>query len=184
MQHDEIPGSVKFSFAIGLKPWQNEPEAYSLPIDGTIMVCREDQKDPDALTAAGHIELTVIKVAEVTNEKMMLSDVFGDCGLDAVYSVLFDQTGLREDLEIDFIPGDIVYIRSVKLAPKYLRTRLFFQAVEATIAAFASMGLVVAIKDTLDRGKREWTQMGFELIPGTDFVYRDNYSIHPNLKAY
>ena len=45
------------------------------------MVSGEDRSDPDALAAAGQIELTVIKLAEVTNDKMMLSDVFDDCGL-------------------------------------------------------------------------------------------------------
>ena len=183
MDNDEATGSVKFSYSLGLKPWQGDPTEYYVPLQGTIIVARNDEEDEDALTAAGQIELTIIKAAEVTNEQMMLPAVFDDCGLDAVFSALYDDSGLRSDLEIDLIPGDIVFIQSIQLAPKYMRTRLFFQAVETTIAAFASMGLVVATKNTLDRGNQEWTQMGFELIPGTDFVYRDNYSIHPNRKA-
>jgi hypothetical protein len=184
MHHDEIPGLVRISYDIALKPWQNDPDEYSLPVTASIMAYVNGHADPDKTVAAGHIELTVIKLAEVTNDKMMLSDVLDACGLAILFSCLFDEAGLRTDLEIDFIPGDIVFIRSIKLAPEYLRTRLFFQAVETTLAAVATIGLVLAIKDTLDLGKREWTQMGFELIPGTDFIYRDNYSVHPDRKAY
>jgi hypothetical protein len=184
MHHDEIPGLVTISYDIALKPWQNDPDEYSVRVMASIMAYVNGRNDPDETVAAGHIELTVIKLAEVTNDKMMLSDVFDACGLPVLFSSLFDDTGLRTDLEIDFIPGDVVFIRSVKLAPKYLRTRLFFQAVETTLAAIATIGLVAAIKDTLDLGKREWTQLGFELIPGTDFIYRDNYSVHPDRKAY
>ena len=184
MHHDEVPGLVRISYDISLKPWQNDPDEYSVPATAFIMAYTNGQNGPDETVPAGRIELTVIKLAEVTNDKMMLSDVFDACGLSVLFSCLFDDTGLRTDLEIDFIPGDIVFIRSITLEPKYLRTRLFFQAVETTLAAIAAIGLVAAIKDTLDLGKREWTQMGFELIPGTDFIYRDNYSVHPDRKAY
>ena len=184
MHHDEVPGLVRISYDISLKPWQNAPDEYSVPATALIMAYTNGHNDPDETVPAGHIDLTVIKLAEVTNDKMMLSDVFGACGLSVLFSCLFDDAGLRTDLEVNFIPGDIVFIRSVILEPEYVRTRMFLQAVEATLAAMAAIGLVAAIKNTLDLGKREWTQMGFELIPGTDFIYRDNYSVHPDMKAY
>jgi len=171
---------MSFSCSLGLRPWGNDPSDYSVEVQGTIMLSADDEDDPDALVDAGKIELTIIKVAEVAEDPTMMMYVFDDCALNELYAALYNEAGLRKDLETNAVPGDIVFIESIQLDPKYLRTSLFVQAVETTIAAFASMGLVAASKGTLDRGNQEWDQMGFVLIPGTDFVFRDNQSFESN----
>lgn len=185
MNDNEVTGSVRFSFSVGLKPWNDEPTEYFLPVEGEIIACLNVPGDPDATEVAGRIELKVIKFAEAFNDHVDLSDVFHEASLGSVYLALFNQKGsFKKKLDISLLPGEVIFIDAITLEPKYQPTRLLLQAVESVIPALSSMGLVVACRETLDRGNKEWKRLGFDRVPRTDFIYRDDFNINPTRKAY
>lgn len=184
MSDDEVIGTVRLAFAIGLKPW-DDPTAYSFPVRGEIVACLDVPDDPHAVETAGRIGLTVIKFTEAYNDDVELADVFYEAGLPDVYSTFFDkEEDFKKPLDNRILPGDIVFIESVTLEPKFSRTRLLVQTVESIIPSFSSLSLTIARKTTLDHGQREWLQLGFELTEGSEFVYRDNVELDPRRKAY
>jgi hypothetical protein len=182
--NEEIIGYVRYPLSCPLKPWNQDPDDYYLPIEATIIA----SIDEDVEETAGELHLVVIKMAEAINDHVKLYDVFDACSadLEELYHALFNAEGAaKEELRIECAPAcDILYIDSVKLVPKYASTRLFFQALEAAIATLASQGLTVAYMRTLDLGGNEWTRCGFEVVPGTDIVFRDNVRIRTDRKAY
>jgi hypothetical protein len=105
--------------------------------------------------------------------------------LEEVQAALLEENDtFRLDLKIDAPLGDILFIDSIQLNPKYARTTLAWRSLEAAFATFASVGVVVAYAATLDQCPGEWSACGFERVSGTEIVYRDNYGIHPDRKAY
>jgi hypothetical protein len=185
MNSDEVIGSVRLSFAVGLKPWNADPTAYLFPAKGDIIVSRDDPSDPDAIEIAGQIEIKVIMFSEAFNDHIDLADVFHEANLDEVHSAFFNRKGdFKKRLDIALLPGAIIFINAITLESKYRRTRLLLQSVESLIPALSSMGLVVARRATLDRGNTEWKQLAFDPVPGTDFVYREDFEIDPRRKAY
>jgi hypothetical protein len=181
----ELIGNVRFSIAVGLKPWNQNPEEYYLSIVGNIIVCIDDGQDPEAEEQAGEIQLTLIKIAEAINNQANLAFIFDSMDLEEVQAALMEENDtFRLDLKIDAPRGDILFIDSIKLDRKYARATLSWRALEAAFATFASVGVVAAYAPTLDQCPGEWSEYGFERAPGTEIVYRDNYGVHPDRKAY
>ncbi len=61
---------------------------------------------------------------------------------------------------------------------------MLLQILETTIATFATQGLIVARMNTLNVGDNEWTACGFEDVPGTAIVFRDNVRLLPDRKLF
>ena len=185
MNSDEVIGSVRLSFAIGLKPWKNEASAYFFPARGEIVARLDVPGDPTALEIVGRIELTVVKFTEAYNDHVDLADVFHAAGFDEVHSAFFKKNGdFKEPLEDTILPGEIIIIESLKLEPKFRQTSLLVQAVETTIPSFSSNSFVISRQATLDRGNKEWHELGFDLVQGTNLVYRHNSEIDPRRTPY
>lgn len=185
MNQVEVIGSVKFSMSCGLKPWQKDPDEYWQSVEGKVIASVDKEEDPDAIETAGDLQLVVIKMAEAVNDHVSLHQVFDahSIDLEELYHALFDEDeGFKKDLQIECGPSDILYVDSVKLRPKYKSSLLFFQALESAIAMFASQGLIVAHMSTLNLGDNEWTRCGFEVVPGTAIVFRDNVRLDPRRK--
>jgi hypothetical protein len=136
--NEEVIGYVRFPLSCSLKPWDEDPEEYYLPVEATIVAAPEE----DLEETAGQLQLVVIKLAEAVNDHVTLYDIFDACSadLEELYHAIFNVEGdPKEELRIECAPAyDILYIESVKLEPKYASTRLFYQAVEAAISMFAS----------------------------------------------
>ena len=185
MNNDEVIGSVRLSFAIGLKPWNNEASAYFFPAKGDIIACLDGPGDPTALEIVGRIELIVIKFTEAYNDHVDLADVFHAGGFDEIHSAFFKKSGdFMEPLEDTMLPGEIIIIESLKLEPKFSHTRLLIQAVETIIPSFSSNSLVIARQATLDRGNKEWHELGFDPVQGTNLIYRHNSESDPRRTPY
>jgi hypothetical protein len=185
MNNDEVIGSVRLSFSVGLKPWNDEPIEYFFPVEGTIIGCLDVPGDSDATEVAGRIAAKVIKFHEAFNDHMDMADIFNKAELGLVHSALFNKKGdFKKKLDIALLPGEIIFIDAITLEPKYQATRLLLQTVETIMPALSPMGLVIARRETLDRGRKEWKQLAFDPVPGTDFVYRDDFHVNPRHKAY
>lgn len=185
MNNDEVIGSVRLSFSVGLKPWNGEPSKYFIPAKGEIIAFLDVPDDTDSIEIAGRIEVIVIKFTEAFNDGMDMGDIFHEAGLGAVHASLFNRKGdFKKKLDTGLLPADIVFIDVVTLELKYQPTRLLLQCVESLIPALSSMGLFVAHRATLDGGKKEWKQLAFDPVPGTDLVYRNDFDIDPRRKAY
>lgn len=182
MNDDEVIGSIRVSFSVGLKPWNDDPTEYLLAAKGEIVAALDA---PGTTEIAGQIEATIIKFSEAINDRMDLGDIFHEASLGDVHSALFRKKGdFKRKLNIGLLPGEIIFIETISLEPKYQPTHILLQSVEAIIPALSSMGLVVARQATLDRGKDEWKTLAFDPIPGTDFVYRDDINVNPRRKPY
>ena len=185
MNNDEVIGSVRFSFSVGLKPWNEEPIEYFFPVEGTIVSNINVAGDSAATEDAGQIAIKVIKFHEAFNDHMDMADIFHKADLGVVHSSLFNKKwDFKKKLEIALLPGEIIFIDAITLEPKYQPTRLLLQTVETIIPALSSMVLVVARRETLDLGRKGWKQLAFDPVPGTDFVYRDDFHVNPRQKAY
>jgi hypothetical protein len=185
MNNHEVIGSVRLSFALGLKPWNNEPSAYAFPASGDIVASLDAPGDLTGFEIAGRVELTVIKFTEAYNDHVDIADVFCEVGFEDVHSTFFEKDGdFKKPMEDTMLPGEIIIIETLKLEPKYRHTRLLVQAVETIIPSFSSNSLVIARRATLDRGDKEWHGLAFDPVHGTDFVYRHNSEIDPRRKPY
>lgn len=185
MNDDEVTGMIQFSFATSLKPWGGDPTRYWFPATGEIVADLDSPDDSDATEAAGRMELKIIRFSEAYNDHVDLSDVFYEAGLGAVYVAMFNSRGgIKKQLDIDLLPGEVIFINAIQLEAKYRPTPLLLQTVEGMIGALTSMGLIVACRDTLDLGNKEWKQLGFDRVPRTQFIYRDDYGMNPRRKAY
>jgi hypothetical protein len=187
MNTAEAIGAITFSLSCGLKPWGEDPEEYWLPVTGKIVVSAGDDADPDAEATAGDLRLVVVKMGEVINDHVSLQQVFDAHSQELldIYDAVFDGDGhAKEELRIECVPCDILFVESVNLKPKFRSPTLLLQILETTIATFATQGLVLARMNTLNMGDNEWTTCGFEDVPGTTVVFRDNVRIHPDRKLY
>lgn len=182
MNENEVTGIIQFSFATSLKPWGGDPTRYWFPATGEIIA---DLDESDTTEVAGRMELKIIRFSEAFNDHVDLSDVFYEAGLGSVYMAMFNARGdIKKQLDIDLLPGEVIFINAIHLEEKYRPTTLLLKAVEAMIGSLASMGLIVACRDTLDLNNKEWKQLGFDRVPRTSFIYRDDFGLNPRRKPY
>ena len=168
-----------------MKPWNKEPKAYFFPARGEIIACGGVPSDSSALEIAGRFDLTVIKFTEAFNDHVDVGDVFHEADFDDIHSAVFKKDGnFKEPLEDTMLPGEIIIIESLKLEPKFRQTRLLIQTVETIIPSFSSNSLVIARQATLDRGNKEWHELGFDPVQGTNLVFRHNSEIDPRRTPY
>lgn len=187
MDISERVGAINFSLEPGLKPWEGDPDEYYVPVFGKIVVCTGDDANPDREATVGDLQLVVVKMCEAVNDRVILQQVCDAHSeeLLEIYSAIFDAEGdAKEELRLECLPCDIVYLESVSLKPKYRSSALLLRVLETTIATFASQGLVVAHMNTLNQKHNEWSTCGFEVVPGTSIVFRDNVRLLPGRKLF
>ena len=178
MKRKQCSGSVVFTHAMALKPWERAAEKYVTEITGKIVVWRGNDEDALGGTVA-QMTLRVIKMAEALRHTVHLFEVLDSHGLDSLYSVVFEEDGVfRPDVEVEAHYGDLLVIENVRLKPEFESTALRHQAVETAIATFASAGVVLIRKRVLRVEAEAWVDRGYIELPADDYLLRDNWRLH------
>jgi hypothetical protein len=180
---DRFFGNVRFSVEASLKPWNRDPDQFTLEISGEIWAI-VDSSDTDR--KVGSIRLELILVTEAINQGVPLYDVFdahsGD--IEAVYADLFGEDEEPKD-EFCIEPGwqNLLHLVSVTADDTFRATTIRVQAVDTAIAAFGSRAIIVAYKREVEFSDDEWKRLGFVNAAGTSLVFRDNQSKNPYGRA-
>ena len=169
MDHEGVGGSVHFSLAVGLTPW-DDPGDFVHAVTGRAV-------DVDG-NHVGTITFKLVNAVESLNRGQRLFHVCdADSGdLEAVYSTLFDAGGEpRDGLDFDPCWHNLLYIESLENTPGPLRVQL----IETAIATFCPAGLVVAVEEALALSIAEWRTLGFQRIASSPLVVRDQSKLNP-----
>jgi len=123
--------------------------------------------------------LMVVKLAEARRAGVSVSDLFGCYDIDELDTVLFDDEGnFSAELPIKAPYGDLLVITEVRLKLRYCDARLRSQAIEAAIASFATIGVVVIKKHVLRLSVEAQLDKGYVDLLCNDFLMRDNCRLH------
>ena len=158
----ELFASIAFESQVGLAPQAEDEIVHD--VIGRVTVMNEDSEDEQA---AGVVEFSMVPLAEIRRREMNLQEIFyGDSeGLSEAYEAL-------PDYIVDSAQS-LVFIYAMEVEKRFRRPELVTRIVETIIAVFAPFGVTVAwAGDSVDVQVDEWDDLGFDGIPGTNFVIR------------
>jgi hypothetical protein len=171
---DELHGSIAFTTASSLQPWGGDPTHYLLEFSGTVVVANRAEGADDDPQPAGDLKLLVVKMSEARKAGVPVCDIC-DChsgDLEEVWATLFEHDEFSEEFDVRSPSGDLLYIDTIALKPKYMARPVYYQVVETAIAMFASRGPVVAYKATFQDDPKRWRKLGFAEIPNSELLVR------------
>jgi len=156
----EAIGHVKFSFSSSLRPWDGDPEQDWIEVTGRIMAL------PDEAPDDAEAEPVLVRVAEARDDEVSLFAVFDsyDQALHEIYRSLFNRDEeIRSSLGMDPFVHEVLFVRSLKLKPRWQGSSLGAQAIQTAASTLVTMGLVVANAD-LGLSIDDWLNLGFVKI--------------------
>lgn len=179
---DDTWGHVEFSLTPSLIP-RDDPANYVVEIQGMIRAksyppAVDDREGIE--TDVGHMELLLVLSTQACNDGIHLAEVCDSHSseLSHAYATLFKANeSPREELEIEPSYNDLLYIDSLDLDEPF--HELAVRALETAISTFAAGGLIVAVSKELELSVRQWRQLGFKKIVGSEVVFRDNCRVNP-----
>ena len=71
-ENEAIIGYLRFPLSCPLKPWDEDPDDYYLPVEATIVA----SLDEDVEETAGQLQVVIIKMAEAINDHVKLYEHF------------------------------------------------------------------------------------------------------------
>jgi len=162
----EAIGPVNCSFSSSLRPWDGDPEQYWIEVTGQIMALPDEAPDDAEAEPAGTMEMLLVRVAEARDDEVSLFAVFDsyDQALHEIYHSLFNRDEeIRSSLGMDPFVHEVLFVRSLKLKPRWQGSSLGAQAIQTAASTLVTMGLVVANAD-LGLSIDDWLDLGFVKI--------------------
>lgn len=177
MSNDEQIGSIAFRFPVSLAPWNGDVSLYAIEIEGKVEVTLDDDEDaPDEV--AGSVKLIQFKLAEALADGAPLFWVLDTQAYESLYRKLFDDDGqFASRLDIGASYGDLLIIEELILDQRFDKGPLRHQVIEACIATFASVGVVLVRAETLRISREDWPSQGYVRIGHEDWLVRDNVEV-------
>jgi len=115
---------------------------------------------------SGTMEMLLVRVAEARDDEVSLFAVFDsyDEALHRIYCALFNRDEeIRSSLGMDPFVHEVLFVRSLKLKPRWQGSSLGAQAIQTAASTLVTMGLVVANSD-LGLSIDDWLNLGFVKI--------------------